>query len=116
MFPYVQMEPALQPWVTRWLEAEQGRLALWLPVALGVGVLLYFAPRFEPPLWWGGAALLPAGLAAWCRARRPLLAWGLALLACIGAGSRPTGWCDRRNGGDDRHVRRPDAAVVGQRS
>lgn len=92
MFLCVQMEPSSQPWVIRRLEAEQGRLALWLPVALGVGVLFYFAPRFEPPLWWGGFALLPAGLALWLRSARPLLAWGLALVACLGAGFALAAW------------------------
>ena len=41
------------------------RLVLWLPVAMGAGVLVYFALRFEPPGWLGGsvaAAALP-GLA-----------------------------------------------------
>ncbi|UPY38715.1 ComEC/Rec2 family competence protein [Sediminicoccus sp. KRV36] len=76
----------------RRLESEQGRLALWLPVALGVGVLLYFVPRFEPPLWWGGLALLPAGLALRLRAQSPLLAWAMALLACIGGGFALAGW------------------------
>ncbi|MBX9751959.1 MAG: ComEC family competence protein [Roseococcus sp.] len=88
----MQMQAAPQPWVIRRLEAEAGRLALWLPVALGVGVLLYFVPRFEPPLWCGLAALPLAGAALWCRARAPLLAWGLALLACLGAGFALAAW------------------------
>jgi competence protein ComEC len=92
VLPCVQMEPSAQPWVIRRLEAEAGRLALWLPVALGIGVLLYFLPSFEPPLWWGGLALLPAAGALWLRARAPLLAWGLALLACLGAGFALAAW------------------------
>lgn len=79
-------------WFIQRLEAEAGRLALWLPVALAVGVLLYFTARFEPPLWWGGAALAPMALALWLRARMPLLAWGFALLACIGAGFALAAW------------------------
>ena len=89
---FPRMELPSQPWLIRRLEAEQGRLALWLPVALGAGVLLYFVPRFEPPLWWGAAGLLPAGVALWLRARAPLLAWGLALLACLGAGFALAAW------------------------
>ncbi|MBS7788605.1 ComEC/Rec2 family competence protein [Roseococcus sp. SDR] len=69
-----------------------GRLALWLPVALGAGVLLYFAPRFEPPLWWGLAGVGPGALALWLRASRPLLAWGLALLAAVAAGFALAAW------------------------
>jgi competence protein ComEC len=86
------MRAAIQPWVISRLEAEAGRLALWLPVALGAGVLLYFAPRFEPPWWWGLAGLLPLALAVWLRAARPLLAWGLALLAMLGAGFALAAW------------------------
>ncbi len=83
---------AIQPWVISRLEEEAGRLALWLPVALGAGVLLYFAPRFEPPWWWGLAGLAPLALAAWLRAERPLLAWGLALLAAMAAGFALAAW------------------------
>lgn len=43
------------------LLAERDRWLLWLPVALGTGVALYFALAAEPPLWLGpavGAGLL----------------------------------------------------------
>jgi competence protein ComEC len=86
------MRVAIQPWVISRLEAEAGRLALWLPVALGGGVLLYFAPRFEPPWWWGLAGVPPLALAFRLRAARPLLAWGLALLAALGAGFALAAW------------------------
>lgn len=33
------------------LEAERRRLFLWLPIAMGVGILLYFAADREPALW-----------------------------------------------------------------
>ncbi len=39
-----------------WLEAEQGRFALLLPVAMGAAILLYFALPAEPrwrPGWRG---------------------------------------------------------------
>ena len=42
-------------------EAEQRRAFLWLPVALGAGVVLYFAADREPNLWL--CAALTAGLA-----------------------------------------------------
>lgn len=86
------MDAATQNWVIRRLEAEAGRLALWVPVALGAGVLLYFAPRFEPPLWWGLAGLVPGVLALWLRAVRPLLAWGCLLLAAVAAGFALAAW------------------------
>jgi len=86
------MEPSTQPWVIRRLEGEAGRLALWLPVAMGLGVLLYFLPRFEPPLWWGACALVPLVGALALRGRAPLLAWGLALVAAMGAGFALVAW------------------------
>ena len=45
-------------WPPAWLAAERGRLVLWLPVLMGVGVLTYFALRA------GAAALGRAGAAA----------------------------------------------------
>jgi competence protein ComEC len=92
VLPCLWMRAAIQPWVISRLEAEAGRLALWLPVALGVGVLLYFAPRFEPPLWWGVAGLVPLALAVWLRASRPLLAWAVLLLAAVAAGFALVAW------------------------
>jgi competence protein ComEC len=80
------MALALQPWIERRLAAEQGRLALWLPVALGCGVLAYFALRFEPPGWWAAPALLPLPMAFWLTRRRPLLGWAVGLLAAAGLG------------------------------
>ncbi|TCH97277.1 ComEC family competence protein [Roseococcus sp. SYP-B2431] len=74
------------------LAAEQGRLALWLPVAVAAGILLYFLPRFEPPDWWGYAALAPAPLALWLRPRFPLAAWTMALLGAAGLGFALTSW------------------------
>ncbi len=47
------------------VEAEQGRMVLWLPVFMGTGVLIYFALLGEPPVWAGAALAGPAALAAW---------------------------------------------------
>ncbi|MBY0337820.1 MAG: hypothetical protein K2X11_14480 [Acetobacteraceae bacterium] len=44
-------------------EAERGRLALWLPVAMIAGVAAFFHPRAEPAAWIAWAALLPLPLA-----------------------------------------------------
>lgn len=107
----VEMQPAAQPWV--WfrsvvpartagfstsgrlaaiLAAEQGRLALWLPVALAAGILLYFLPRFEPPEWWRYAALTPFVPAIWLRPRFPLTSWAMALLGTAGLGFGLASW------------------------
>ncbi len=44
------------------LAAQQGRFALWLPVFMGAGTLLYFSLRFEPPLWAAAAIGTPTAL------------------------------------------------------
>src|SRR4051812_30060132 len=40
-------------WVLQQLDAERGRWMLWLPVALGLGIAIYFELPVEPPLWLG---------------------------------------------------------------
>ncbi len=39
--------------ILRLLERESGRLLLWVPVAIGTGIGVYFTLPFEPPLWVG---------------------------------------------------------------
>jgi competence protein ComEC len=51
-------------WILEQLDAERGRWMLWLPVALGLGVAIYFELPSEPPLWLGPAAA-GAGCVAW---------------------------------------------------
>ena len=43
------------------LSEEQDRLALWLPVFLGVGIGIYFALSSEPAWWTGALPLVLAG-------------------------------------------------------
>jgi competence protein ComEC len=40
-------------WLSARLEAERDRWLLWLPVALGAGIAVYFELPAEPPLWLG---------------------------------------------------------------
>ena len=54
------------------LEAERDRWALWLPVAIGLGVGIYFLLPTEPPIWIGGVVALLA-LASIVIARRRLV-------------------------------------------
>lgn len=66
------------------LAAERNRWALWGPVALGLGIGLYFALGAEPAPWAGAAALLGALVLMWASRRRGalhLLAWALTLAA-----------------------------------
>ncbi len=37
---------------------ERSQWVLWLPVALGLGIAVYFELRFEPPLWTGVSAVM----------------------------------------------------------
>ncbi len=50
--------PAPIAWLVGRLANERERLALWLPVCLGIGVLAYFQPRAEPWPWAGAIACL----------------------------------------------------------
>ncbi|MCW5736853.1 MAG: ComEC family competence protein [Enhydrobacter sp.] len=57
-------------WLLQQLDAERGRWVLWLPVAMGLGIAVYFELPSEPALWLGPTiagggclafALAPAG-------------------------------------------------------
>jgi competence protein ComEC len=61
---------------------ERDRWPLWLPVFLGAGSALYFALPFEPPAFWGWAALA-LGLAAAVVAVAGPARWPLALAAAL---------------------------------
>lgn len=80
------------------LTEQRGRLALFLPVFLGVGVLLYFDRTSEPAIAWAfPEALLPlAGAAAlwrWPAFRLAMLCLGLVaagqLLGCLATWRAP---------------------------
>ncbi|MBL0898621.1 MAG: ComEC family competence protein, partial [Reyranella sp.] len=45
----------MRSWLLRQLDAERGRWMLWLPVALGLGIAIYFELPGEPALWVGPA-------------------------------------------------------------
>ncbi len=85
------MARLLAPAEARLLE-ERGRLALWLPVALGAGVLLYFALPWEPWAGWAWAALPLPGLACLAGRRHPHLGWAAGLLAALALGAALGCW------------------------
>src|SRR5579883_1659151 len=68
------------------LAAEGERRLLWLPVFFGAGIGLYFALRFEPPLWLGPAALLSAAGGAAAVRRYPAWRRAALVLAVAAAG------------------------------
>ena len=71
-------------WLAAWLAAEQGRFAPWLAVAMGAGVLGYFALPAEPP-WWPGLSLLPLLAAVTMLCRRAALPRAAALCGLAAA-------------------------------
>lgn len=77
---------------TSHLANERSRLAPWLAVAFGAGVLAYFALPAEPPaavVWVAPPLLL---LAFWLGLRRPLAGWALGLVAAGMAGFAIAAW------------------------
>ena len=59
---------AVLGWLADQLRGERARWFLWLPVAQGVGIALYFSLGSEPPLWLGPTlALSPLAALAWRR-------------------------------------------------
>lgn len=69
-----------------WLAAERGRFALWLPVCLAAGAVLYFSLRQEPPWWSGGAVLLAALAGCWLLRARLLARAVFAAVAALALG------------------------------
>jgi competence protein ComEC len=78
-------------WAAALAAAQAGRFAPWLAVALGAGVVVYFARLTEP-----GPGALPAAAAlaalAFAARRVPWLAWPLGLAAAFWLGFGAAGW------------------------
>ncbi len=79
-------EGALLSFLRRALAAEGERRLLWLPVAFGAGVGLYFWLQFEPPLWPGLALAFLALFAAFALRRRPMLGEAALAILLLGVG------------------------------
>jgi len=56
--------PRLIEAVAETLAVERERWVLWLPVAFGAGIAVYFALPAEPPLWLGAVATLAVAVTA----------------------------------------------------
>jgi competence protein ComEC len=64
------------------LEADAGRLAPWLAVAFGIGILLYFGAPSEPSLYAAPIPIVLCAVVAWVSRERPFaFALSLALVA-----------------------------------
>ncbi|HVV60294.1 MAG TPA: ComEC/Rec2 family competence protein [Pseudolabrys sp.] len=77
-----RLSASVEQWAAA--EAAPGRLAPWLPVAFGFGIVLYFTADHEPALWAALAAAMTFTAVAYVSRRRPFgfpLALGVAALA-----------------------------------
>jgi len=79
---------AVRAWLSAALhaEADSGRLAPWLAVAFGIGVLLYFAAPSEPALAAPLLLTVILGILAWASRERPLLFPAILGLIAVAAG------------------------------
>jgi competence protein ComEC len=74
----------LRSWFENQLEAERGRWMLWLPVAMGLGIAIYFELPSEPAIWLGPALAAAASIALFVApigSRARALCIGLAVVA-----------------------------------
>lgn len=84
----VDLSPILSAPIEKWLESERDQLALWIPVALGIGIAAWFVLP-NPALWCAfllltsAVTLFGVALGARGRAGRALIWLGaLAALGC----------------------------------
>ena len=81
--PRMRLIAALKTALDSWLDTERERLAVWLPVFMGAGVVGYYALRFEPAVWLGPAVAAPLlAIAVWLPGAR----WLFGPLAAVALG------------------------------
>ena len=66
--------------------AERDRWPLWLPVAAGVGILVYFALPYEPERWLGPASAIAFAIAVVIARGRPVAPIALAAILAASLG------------------------------
>jgi len=74
----------LRAWVL--VDAGPGRLAPWLAVAFGIGIIVYFAAEREPALWAGPSLLVGAIVIAVLTRHRPVAFPIMVGIAAVAAG------------------------------
>jgi len=87
---------AMLAWGQEGWAAERQQQALWLPIAMGAGILFYFNLREEPDprlIWLAPALIATAFILA---RRRPLLGWLCALVAAFSLGFAVVLWQAQR--------------------
>ena len=87
---------AMLAWGQEAWAAERQQQALWLPIAMGAGILFYFNLREEPDprlIWLAPALIATAFILA---RRRPLLGWLCALAAAFSLGFAGVLWQAQR--------------------
>lgn len=67
-------------------EAEAARLAPWLPVCFGIGILFYFAAPQEPSLWVAAGTFVVLALIAFVSREKPIAFAVCLALAAVAAG------------------------------
>ncbi|MGO4404885.1 ComEC/Rec2 family competence protein [Bosea sp. RAF48] len=93
----VRFEVWLQDWQARFgqaleLEAERRRPFLWLPVAMGAGILFYFAADREPVLWAPLAGFALSAIFAFVLRTRRLASMASLAVAAAFAGFAAGAW------------------------
>jgi len=73
-------------WFARAATAQHGRLFLWAPIWLGVGIVAYFAQTQEPALWIAGLLATAGVLSLAVGTRFPVARLALVPLACAAFG------------------------------
>ena len=87
---------AMLAWGQEAWAAERQQQALWLPIAMGAGILFYFNLREEPDprlIWLAPALIATAFILA---RRRPLLGWLCAMAAAFSLGFAVVLWQAQR--------------------
>lgn len=75
-----------------WVERERDRLFLWTPVALAVGIGIYFSLPVEPPTWMAVVPILIIGSISWILRHRAMAVIPLILLFTTSVGFVAAQW------------------------
>ena len=87
---------AVLTWAQEAFAAERQQQALWLPIAMGAGILLYFSLRTEPDarLFWLPPPLIIAALIL--TRRLPFCGWLCSMMAACSFGFAVVLWHAQR--------------------